>query len=68
MDDTQSSSAVRANCMLCMYLDVCPPGFEVYAILDVSDHLTSEVSAAFLKESITRLIIIGRYLWVELHW
>ena len=54
--------------MLCVYLDVCPPGFEVYAILDVSDHLTSEVSAAFLKESITRLIIIGRYLWVELHW
>ena len=52
--------------MLYGYLDVCPAGFDVYAML-VSDHPSTEVSVAFFKESISRPIITVRYLWVELH-
>ena len=32
----------------------------------VTDHPTSRVSAAFLRESISRPIMTGMYLWVDL--
>jgi len=38
-------------------------GFGVYVML-VMDHPTFDVSATFFKESISRLIIMERYLWV----
>ena len=47
--------------MLCARFGVGPPGFVVCAIL-VSDHPISEVATPFLKESISRLIIMVRYL------
>lgn len=64
VDDTVPSPNTEADCVLYGYLDVCPAGFDVYAIL-VSDHPSTEVSVAFFKESISRPIITVRYLWVE---
>jgi len=61
--DVATSSEARAKRMLCSPLDGCPTGFGVYVIL-VVDHSGFGVSAAFFKESINRLIITERYLWV----
>jgi hypothetical protein len=62
---TVSSSDIAANCTQHECFHVLTPRSEVCVIL-VSDHPAVGLSAAFFKESISRPIIKGRYLWVEL--
>ena len=59
LGNTVSSSDSEANRTLFGRFGMRPTGFEARAV-SVSDHPTSEVSAAFFKESISRLIIMGR--------
>lgn len=61
--DVVISSETGAKRMLCTRLAGCPTRFGVFAML-VIDHPGFDVSPAFFKESIIRLIITERYLLV----
>ena len=61
---TVDSSNTGAKRMRCRRFDASPTGFGVYVIL-ATDHWTFDVSATFFRESISRLIIMERYLSVE---
>ena len=63
--DTVASSDIGVKCTLCEPFDVNSPEFGVYLML-VTDHPTPEVSVTFFRESISRPVITGRYLWVGL--
>lgn len=64
--DTVPSSEIGANCISCDCLEVrrLYPGSKVFVVL-MSNNQASVLPAAFLKESISRPIIVGRYLGIE---
>ena len=55
------SSGTEKKRILCECFDARPPGFGV-RVMVVTDHPTSRVPAAFLRESISRPIMTGMYL------